>query len=78
MSDHDPAVVAAAMAAMEKYASTVPGYRRGHPRGHGFVGFLQAADAASKLTVAEHLQGSRISVMVRLSKPSRVGKLAGN
>ena len=67
MSDHDSAVVAAAMAAMEKYTGAVPGYRRAHAHGHGFVGHFEATAAVARLTVAEHLQGDRIAVVVRLS-----------
>ena len=67
MSDHDSAVVAAAMAAMEKYTGAVPGYRRAHAHGHGFVGHFEATAAVAGLTVAEHLQGDRIAVVVRLS-----------
>ena len=67
MSDHDPAVVAAAMSAMEKYTGAVPGYRRAHAHGHGFVGYFEPTGAAAGLTVAEHLQGDRVAVVVRLS-----------
>jgi catalase len=66
-SDQDPAVVAAAMAAMEKYTGVVPGYRRAHAHGHGFVGYFEATPAVAAITVAEHLQGDRIAVVVRLS-----------
>ena len=47
MSDHDPAVVAAAMSAMEKYTGVVPGYRRAHAHGHGFVGYFEATGAVA-------------------------------
>jgi catalase len=67
MSDHDPAVVAAAMSAMEKYTGAVPGYRRAHACGHGFVGYFEATAAVAGLTVAEHMQGARVAVVVRLS-----------
>src|SRR6266550_1190770 len=67
MSDHDSAIVAAAMSAMEKYTGVVPGYRRAHSRGHGFVGYFEATPQVAKLTVAEHMQGDRIPVVVRLS-----------
>ena len=67
MSEHDSAVVAAAMSAMEKYTGAVPGYRRAHARGHGFVGYFEATEAVAGLTVAEHLQGDRVTVVVRLS-----------
>jgi catalase len=67
MSDHDSAVVAAAMCAMEKYTGVVPGYRRAHAQGHGFIGHFEAAEAAAGLTAAEHMQGDRIAVVVRLS-----------
>jgi catalase len=66
-SDHDPAMVAAAMSAMEKYTGAVPGYRRAHARGHGFLGSFEATGAVAGLTVAEHLQGDRVAVVVRLS-----------
>jgi len=67
MSEHDSAVVAAAMSAMEKYTGAVPGYRRAHARGHGFVGSFKATEAVAGLTVAEHMQGDRVAVVVRLS-----------
>jgi catalase len=67
MSDRDSTVVAAAMSAMERYTGAVPGYRRAHSRGFGFIGSFEATEAAAALTVAEHLQGSRIGVVVRLS-----------
>jgi catalase len=67
MTDHDSAVVAAAMSAMEKYTGVVPGYRRAHSRGHGFVGYFEATAAVGELTVAEHMQGDQIPVVVRLS-----------
>jgi catalase len=55
------------MSAMQRYTGAVPGYRRAHARGHGFVGSFQATEAVAALTVAEHLQGDRIAVVVRLS-----------
>ena len=67
MTDRDAAVVAAAMSAMERYTGVVPGYRRAHAQGHGFVGSFEATDAVAALTVAEHLQGGAIPVVVRLS-----------
>ena len=66
-SDNDPATVAAAMAAMERYTGAVPGYRRAHAHGHGFVGHFEATGAVAGLTLAEHLQGGRVAVVVRLS-----------
>jgi catalase len=66
-SDPDPALVAAAMSAMEKYTGTVPGYRRAHAHGHGFVGHFESTADVAGLTVAEHLQGGRVPVVVRLS-----------
>ena len=65
-AQRDPAV-AAAMAAMEKYTGAVPGYRRAHARGHGFVGHFESTAAVAELTVAEHLQGDRVDAVVRLS-----------
>ena len=67
MSADDSAVVAAAMSAMEKYTGVVPGYRRAHAHGHGFVGYFEATGAVAARTVAEHLQGDRVAVVVRLS-----------
>jgi catalase len=67
MSDHDGPLVASAMAAMEKYTGAVPGYRRAHAHGHGFVGHFQATAAVAELSVAEHLQGDRVDAVVRLS-----------
>ena len=55
------------MAAMEKYTGAVPGYRRAHAHGHGFVGHFESTAAVAGLTVAEHLQGDRVDVVVRLS-----------
>ena len=63
----DPALVAAAMSAMEKYTGAVPGYRRAHAHGHGFVGHFESTPEVAGLTVAEHLQGGRVPVVVRLS-----------
>jgi len=63
----EPRLVDAAMAAMEKYTGVVPGCRRAHARGHGFVGHFEATPDAAALTVAEHLQGGRVPVVVRLS-----------
>ena len=65
-AQRDPAV-AAAMAAMEKYTGAVPGYRRAHAHGHGFVGHFESTAAVAELTVAEHLQGDRVDAVVRLS-----------
>ena len=67
MSAHDSSLVASAMSVMEKYTGVVPGYRRAHARGHGFVGDFVATPKVAELTVAEHLQGERILVVVRLS-----------
>lgn len=67
MSAHDSRVVAAAMSAMERYTGVVAGYRRAHAHGYGFVGSFEATDAVAALTVAEHLQGDPIAVVVRLS-----------
>jgi catalase len=63
----DPALVSAAMSAMERYTGAVPGYRRAHAHGHGFVGHFESTAAAAGLSVAEHLQGGRVAVVARLS-----------
>ena len=67
MIDRDARAVAAAMAAMENYTGAVPGYRRAHAHGHGFVGHFESTAAVAELTVAEHLQGDPVAVVVRLS-----------
>ena len=64
---HGSPLVAAAMSAMERYTGSVPGCRRAHARGHGFVGHFEATAEVAKLTAAEHLQGERVPVVVRLS-----------
>ena len=40
------------MSAMEKYTGVVPGYRRAHAHGHGFVGYFEATEAVARMTVA--------------------------
>ncbi len=64
---HGSPLVTAAMSAMEKYTGSVPGCRRAHARGHGFVGHFEATTDVAQLTTAEHLQGERVPVIVRLS-----------
>lgn len=66
MSSH-PSLVNQGMSAMELYTGVVPGYRRAHARGHGFVGYFEATPEVAELTTAKHLQGGRIPTIVRLS-----------
>ena len=79
-AQRDPAV-AAAMAAMEKYTGAVPGYRRAHAHGHGFVGHFESTAAVAELTVAEHLQGDRVrrgrAAVQRRREPVRAGPAVG-
>lgn len=55
------------MSVMERYTGVVPGYRRAHARGHGFSGYFEATPEVAGLTIAEHLQGGRVPIIVRLS-----------
>jgi catalase len=69
---HDPQAKAAdqiqrCMYNIEQYAGYKPGFRRAHARGHGFRGYFTATPEAAQLTTAEHMQGERIEVVVRLS-----------
>jgi catalase len=55
------------MSVMEQYTGVVPGHRRAHARGHGFSGYFESTPEVAELTMAEHLQGGRVPVIVRLS-----------
>lgn len=63
----DVSMVNQGMSVMEQYTGVVPGYRRAHARGHGFSGYFEAAPEMAELTIAEHFQGGRVPVIVRLS-----------
>ena len=52
---------------MEANIGYVPGHRRAHGRGVAFRGDFTASPDAAGLTIAEHMQGDRIPVTVRLS-----------
>lgn len=52
---------------MESQLRNVPGFRRGHARGIGFHGTFRASAEVAALTTAEHLQGTPIECVVRLS-----------
>ena len=52
---------------MEANIGYVPGHRRAHGRGIAFRGDFTASPEAAALTIAEHMQGDRIAVTVRLS-----------
>ena len=67
MSDHDPALAAAAMYAMEKKTGVLPGYRRPMRTDTGSWGYFDATAAAAGLAVAAHMQGDRIPGVTRLS-----------
>jgi catalase len=56
-----------AVAAMEKYTGTKPGYRRAHPRGLVCSATFVATPALGALSSAEHFQGDAIPAQVRLS-----------
>jgi catalase len=45
----------------------VPGFRRGHARGIAFRGRFTATPAAAARTIAEHMQGTPVETVVRLS-----------
>jgi catalase len=62
-----PERVQKVLGAMEKYMNNVPGFQRGHARGVAFHGHFEATPEAAMLTTAEHLQGDRITTVVRLS-----------
>jgi catalase len=52
---------------MEANIGYVPGFRRAHGRGVAFRGHFTASADVAALTTAEHMQGDRIPVTVRLS-----------
>lgn len=52
---------------MQANIGYVPGHRRAHGRGCAFRGDFTATPEVAALTVAEHMQGDRIPVTVRLS-----------
>ncbi len=52
---------------MESNVGYVPGFRRAHARGVAFRGSFTATPEAAALTVAPHMQGDAIDVVVRLS-----------
>ena len=52
---------------MEANIGYVPGFRRAHGRGIAFRGHFTATPDAAELTIAEHMQGDKIPVTVRLS-----------
>ena len=70
---------------METQLRNVPGHRRGHARGAGFHATFTATPEVAALTTAEHLQGTPIACVVRLSNggaspylPDRSGPKTGN
>lgn len=52
---------------MQDNVGYVPGFRRAHARGVAFRATFTATPAAAALTVAPHMQGDAIAVVVRLS-----------
>ncbi|MGH2901567.1 MAG: catalase, partial [Solirubrobacteraceae bacterium] len=52
---------------METNLAHAPGFRRAHARGVGLRGTFTATPAAAALTVAEHMQGTAIAVVARVS-----------
>jgi catalase len=65
-----PERVRRTMAVLEKYAGTVPGFRRAHARGIGLRGRFEPTAEAAALTTAEHFQGGGVETIVRLSNGS--------
>jgi catalase len=66
--DHGgPERVVKVLGAMERHMNNVPGYKRGHARGVAFRGHFRATPEVAALTTAEHLQGRRLDVVVRMS-----------
>ena len=55
------------MGLMERNLGFAPGHRRAHGRGVLLQGHFRATPEVAALTTAEHLQGSRIEVVARLS-----------
>jgi catalase len=62
-----PERVERTLANMQANIGYVPGHRRAHGRGVAFRGDFTATPEAAALTIAEHMQGDRIPVTVRLS-----------
>jgi len=57
---------------MQDNIGYVPGFRRAHARGVAFRGHFTAGADTAALTTAEHMQGERVAVTVRLSNGSGV------
>ena len=77
-----PERAVAAMEVLEQYGGALPGYRRAHARGLGFRGHFTATPEVAALTIAEHMQGTPVDTVVRLSNgasspyaPDRAGVL---
>lgn len=62
-----PERVERTLANMEANIGYVPGFRRAHGRGIALRGDFTATPEVAGLTIAEHMQGDRIAVTVRLS-----------
>ncbi len=69
---HEPGQVPRTLDSMERFDGYVPGFRRQHSRGVAFRGQFTAAPEAPELTIAEHLQGHRVPVVVRLSNSNPI------
>ncbi|MDX6719262.1 MAG: catalase [Solirubrobacteraceae bacterium] len=52
---------------METYVGYVPGFRRAHARGIALRGRFEATAEVAALTMAEHMRGDAVAVVVRLS-----------
>jgi catalase len=63
----DPELVEDGIRVMEAYTGSLPGYRRAHARGHGFIGTFVATPEVASLTTAMHMQGGEVPVVVRMS-----------
>jgi catalase len=66
----DEQLVQEALHVMETHGGAVKGYRRAHARGLALRGTFTPSPEIRALTVAEHLQGPPVPVIVRLSNAS--------
>ncbi len=55
---------------IEQYVGYLPGFRRAHGRGVAFRGRFTASPKVAALTIAEHMRGDTVPVVVRLSNGS--------
>ncbi len=70
--DYKPELAREAVNVIENVAGTHPGYRRVHARGYVYEGVFTPNGKASPLTVASHLQGEAVPVIIRFSNSSPI------